>query len=143
MQNAKPVNLCEICWKQFGCFKMGIFERQTCDEYNPLSLEEIVKWDEFIRNGMVGNCPRCGSKKTYDCENPLELIDDNTIGYCLDCGVYWCLECNRVLDKMEKETECPHRKICNQYPDYDEFGCLYAGYVPKCPTVKAFLEEKI
>lgn len=107
----EPTNLCQTCQKQSGCFKKGIFEREACDEYKPWPLKDLLERDKFVRGVMVGACPRCGSENTYDCENN-PLLEDNTVGHCLDCETYWCLECGYVFKAMEKGATCPHWDIC-------------------------------
>ena len=138
MQDMEPTNLCESCRKMPECFQKGIFERQTCDEYEPLSLDELAERDEFERAVMVGPCPRCGSENTSDCDNPLELIRDPTVACCLDCGTYWCLECGYVFEKMEKGMECPHWEICGRCSQ--EHGYLdEIEFIDKvCPTCEHY-----
>lgn len=112
MQNIESTNLCETCRKKLECFQEGIFERKACDRYDSLSLDELIERDEFVQAVMVGACPKCGSENTTDCDNPLELVKDPTIAYCLDCGTYWCLECGYVFKAAEKGMRCPHWGIC-------------------------------
>ncbi len=107
MQHTKPANLCEVCRKRLDCMRNGILQQQNCNQYDPLSLEELAQRDEVIRDALVGSCPSCGSEKTYDCDNFLELLEDTTVGYCLECGVYWCLECGSMLDEMKKKSRSP------------------------------------
>ncbi|MBA7636432.1 hypothetical protein ES703_44051 [subsurface metagenome] len=138
MQDIEPTNLCETCRKMPECFQKGIFKREACDEYEPLSLGELVERDKFVRAVMVGACPRCGSDNTSDCDNPLELVNDPTIAYCLDCGTYWCLECGHVFDLLEKGMQCPHWKICAECSD--EHGYLGEGeFIERiCPTCEHY-----
>jgi len=107
-------NLCDTCRKMPECFEKGIFERYTCDEYEPMPLPELAEREQFVREIMVGNCPRCGSDHTFDCEHSpaAEEVRDITIGHCLDCDTYWCLGCGYIFEKVEKERECPHWEIC-------------------------------
>ena len=60
MQDMERVNLCNTCRKAPDCFLKGIFERETCSEYAPLSINELAQRDEFVRAVMVGACPQCG-----------------------------------------------------------------------------------
>lgn len=107
----EDVNLCETCKTAPGCLMEGIFGRQVCEEYDPLSLIELLERDQFVRSIMVGPCPKCGSDNTYDCEcNP--LLEDNTVGHCLDCDTYWCLERRHLLKVVERRSCCPHWEIC-------------------------------
>ena len=137
MQHIEPTNLCETCWKELECFQKGIFERETCDQYDPLPLDELLERDEFVRAIMLGACPRCGSENTYGCENN-PLLEDDTIGHCLDCDTYWCLECGYVFESVEKGVECPHWDICEQCAD--ERGYLdQVEFMERiCPTCEYY-----
>ena len=134
MQDIEPTNLCESCRKELECFQIGIFERENCDDYETMSLDELLERDEFIRAIMVGVCPKCGGEDTYDCENN-SLLEDNTIGHCLECETYWCLECGYVFESLEEGMKCPHWNICEQcaekrgYLDHFEF---METICPKC-----------
>lgn len=104
---------------------------------------EDLKRDFFISQIMVGNCPKCNSGNTHDCEalffsiseaKELEKmgskcgiareIDDNTIGHCDTCDYIWCLECGSPIS-IENPL-CGHWKVCgdcseeNDYLDFDE-----------------------
>lgn len=121
------------------CWEKGILERETCSEYEELPLGALLERDEFVRGVMVGTCPRCGSGDTYDCDkNP--LLEDETIGHCLDCEAYWCLECGYLFETVKQEMECPHLGICaecseeNSYLDFDEF------MEKVCPTCEYYDE---
>ena len=133
----EPINLCMTCRKMRECRAKGIFERDTCSEYEPFSLSELLERDRFVQALMVGPCPQCGSEDAYDCENN-PLLEDVTVGHCLDCETYWCLECGYVFDKVEKGTQCPHWGICDQC--YKEHGYLDVGdFVEKiCPTCEHY-----
>jgi hypothetical protein len=116
-----------------------------------LSFEESAEMDEFVNSIMVGSCPKCGSERTIDCDNPLEPIQDPTVGYCFDCGAYWCLECGYVSEKLGKGVECPHWGICHLCSvehNYSEEGgldgleeCPYEYDILKCPKIKEWKEE--
>jgi len=118
------INLCETCRKEPECFAKGIFERERCEQYEPLSVEEQLERDESVNAIMVGPCPKCGGENTVDCENE-PSIDDITVGACLDCKVHWCLECGYVL--KDREEKCPHWGFCadcsakNSYLSESEF----------------------
>jgi hypothetical protein len=96
-------------------------------------LEEQLSRTLFLNMFLVGECPRCGSNNTHDCEaqhfevNPLdprELIktgsscgvaqevDDITVGHCDDCDYLWCLECGAELSI--DSPVCIHWKICEE-----------------------------
>jgi len=90
-------------------------ERETCSEYAPMPLDDLLELDEFTRDVMVGACPKCGSENTCDCADyPLAPEDNPFVGHCSDCGTYWCLECGYVFETVEKGIYCPHRRICVQ-----------------------------
>lgn len=137
MEDIEPTDLCETCRKQFDCVEKGIFERKTCDEYEPRQLEDWLEHDKVVREFMVGACPRCSGENTYDCENN-PLLENITVGHCLDCETYWCLECSYIFKVVEKEATCPHWDICNRCPK--ELCCLDLGTVieKECPTCKFY-----
>jgi hypothetical protein len=87
--------------------------------------------DELLRSIFVGDCPECGSTKTFSGDE-VEQIDDPTVGYCEDCGLLWCLECKLGLDAG---TECGHWDVCEECSEEkDEFGDC--GIMPaECPVV--------
>ncbi len=60
--------------------------------------------EEFVNRLFVGDCPKCGSPDTGDCENDPE-IDDVVVGRCYQCGHMWCTLCEEALDP--KSPECP------------------------------------
>ncbi len=127
MRDMEVSNLCETCQKELDCFQKGIFEQENCSDYAPLSLQELLERDKFVRQMVVGTCPNCGSEDTYDCRNNCQL-EDESIGHCLDCETYWCIECGYLFDEMESGMECPHWEICRQcseelgYMDEVEFA---------------------
>ena len=48
--------------------------------------------EEFISRVNVGQCPKCGSPDTRDCED-IPGVEDICVGECIACGYRWCLEC--------------------------------------------------
>ena len=50
--------------------------------------------DEFANRIFVGDCPKCGSARTDNCENDPE-IGELLVGRCSDCGYLWCTMCDR------------------------------------------------
>lgn len=106
---------------------------QMFRELNPKSPEEL------IRVVLVGNCPKCGSENTKDCETVVDL-EDSTIGLCLDCGFSWCLECGyEITGKI-----CAHWDVCENCQDQDDEGaCLHGdGYSTECSLVQDFMKER-
>ena len=77
-----------------------------------------VTEEQFIAEIMIGECPKCGSKNTKDCEE-IEGIEDLTVGLCMNCGFLWCSECGRPLVHV---TYCKHWEICDECEEADEMG---------------------
>lgn len=101
MEAIEPaINLCAICRKQLNCIKKGIFQREICDQYEAQELEDWLEYDRIVHERIVGACPVCLGKNTYDCENN-PFLQNVTIGHCLDCeklgsffneGSYSCID---------------------------------------------------
>jgi hypothetical protein len=71
------------------------------------AFEQSKTGEEFVNRVMVGDCPKCGSSNTRDCENDLE-IDDITVARCLACGQLWCPFCGELLKADQSdEHDCP------------------------------------
>ena len=71
------------------------------------AFEKSATGEEFVNRIMVGDCPKCGSSNTGDCEGDPE-IGDPCIGRCFDCGQLWCCDCEELF-KNAKSTnhDCP------------------------------------
>ncbi len=80
------------------------------------AFENSDSIEEFHRLTMVGDCPKCGSSKTRDCED--SPLGDSCVGICLDCAVLWCLECGQVFE--EGIRCCDHWPICEACKFIDE-----------------------
>jgi hypothetical protein len=102
-----------------------------------MPIGELLERDRFVQSVMVGPCPTCGGENTYDCDNN-PLFEDNTVGHCLDCETYWCVECGYVFQKVEKAIECPHWEICRECSQ--EHGYLgEVEFIEKiCPTCEYY-----
>ncbi len=61
--------------------------------------------DDFVNRIFVGDCPKCNSSETGDCENDPE-IDNLLVGRCYQCGHLWCTECERPLDPKSPDCTC-------------------------------------
>ena len=108
--------------------------------------------DLFVSRIMVGDCPRCGSSNTHDCQAPYfdpypfnspgmivkmgsecwaarEL--DPTIGHCDDCDYLWCIECGSQLSIDEKE--CGHWWVCDECSEEHGYMTLDEILVKVCP----------
>ena len=129
-------NLCETCWNMPDCILIGIREREKCDEYDPMPMDELLERDAFVGAIMEGACPKCGSENTCDCEDyPLAPEQDNTVGYCTDCGTYWCLECGYIFKEAKKGMQCPHWAICEECAEEHGYLCDFEEFMEKvCPT---------
>ncbi len=60
--------------------------------------------EEFADRIFVGDCPKCGSTETGNCEADPE-IEELLVGRCYQCGQLWCTECGRLLERDSP----PHR----------------------------------
>lgn len=122
--------------------QMGIWNKlshRTKEHFATIMEEAREEAKEFYRAEMIGNCPRCGSEKIKDCEEVID-IKDNTVGFCLDCGFLWCLECEYEL----ADNICSHRTVCDDCEKVDEdgMGCPYEEDLSECPSVKEFMERR-
>ncbi len=71
------------------------------------AFEKSTNGEDFVNRIMVGDCPKCGSSNTGDCENDPELSDP-CVGRCLDCGQLWCCDCGRLFqDQRATDHDCP------------------------------------
>jgi len=61
--------------------------------------------EDFANRILVGNCPKCGSLNTSNCENDPD-IGDLLVGRCYDCGQLWCTECDRMLEPKAPVCDC-------------------------------------
>ncbi len=61
--------------------------------------------EDFVNRIFVGDCPKCNSSETGDCENDPE-IDNLLVGRCYQCGHLWCTECERPLDPKSPDCTC-------------------------------------
>ena len=61
--------------------------------------------EEFVNSIFVGDCPKCGSEDTGDCDADPE-IEELLVGRCYDCGQLWCTECRRLLEQNSPSCEC-------------------------------------
>lgn len=98
--------------------------------------EETDSPDEFANALMLGDCPKCGSKKVEDC-GEVEGVEDLTVGQCLDCGLRWCSECGYHLKK--DELECPHWRVCKVCPDEED--CPHILDATECKKVVKWMKS--
>jgi hypothetical protein len=61
--------------------------------------------EDFADRIFVGDCPKCGSEDTGNCDADPE-IEELLVGRCYQCGQLWCTECGRLLDRNTPSCEC-------------------------------------
>ena len=66
--------------------------------------------EEFLREIFIGQCPKCGSRDSRDCEE-VPGIENITLALCNTCGYLWCTECGR---SVAKGGTCEHWEICEK-----------------------------
>ena len=94
---------------------------EALEGIDPKALQEFLDVmrasktaDEFANRILVGDCPKCGSEKTDNCENDPD-VGNLLVGRCSDCGHLWCTLCGRPYegadcecwDESEEEGELP------------------------------------
>jgi hypothetical protein len=121
-KNAKVCLYCEAAVEPAPSEEEMDMARQLLTEMPPDVVAELRRaindsetCESFVNSIFVGECPKCGSAKTGDCENDPE-IDCLLVGRCYDCGILWCTECEKLLDP--KTPECP----CWDEPDGFDIG---------------------
>jgi hypothetical protein len=80
------------------------------------TMSESETAEDFVNQIFVGNCPKCNSANTGDCENDPE-INDLLVGRCYDCGQLFCTECSKLLDAKAPTCDCWDD---DEFPDGDE-----------------------
>lgn len=89
--------------------------QDALSEMNPELLQELrdafdksTTGEEFVNAIMIGDCPKCESSKTGDCENDPD-IEDPCVARCFACGQLWCPDCGEFFDGVAKATshDCP------------------------------------
>ncbi|MEW6419325.1 MAG: hypothetical protein AB1480_14635 [Nitrospirota bacterium] len=106
-------------------------------DYLKKAFEESLTEEQFISAVMVGECPKCGSANTVDCDE-IQGIEDATLGLCRNCGYFWCLECG---SRLTSGIACGHWKICDECgEEKDEFGdCGIPAW--ECEHIEKWLEK--
>ena len=69
------------------------------------AFENSETADDFADRIFVGDCPKCGSEDTGNCEADPE-IEELLVGRCYHCGQLWCTECRRLLERNAPSCEC-------------------------------------
>lgn len=71
------------------------------------AFEKSESGEDFVNRIMIGDCPKCGSSATSDCENDPQ-IENACIARCTDCGQLWCADCGELFDKNKIiDHDCP------------------------------------
>ena len=71
------------------------------------AVEKSATCEEFVNRVMIGDCPKCGSSNTDDCESDPDVADI-CLGRCLECGQLWCPDCGELLSiDQAKDHDCP------------------------------------
>jgi hypothetical protein len=74
------------------------------------AFDECGTAEEFANRIMVGECPRCGSPETGNCDSDPD-IGELLVGRCYQCGQLWCTECGQLLDRNSPACECWDEEI--------------------------------
>ncbi|MFW5923247.1 MAG: hypothetical protein ACOCSQ_02570 [Planctomycetota bacterium] len=100
-------------------------------------FEQSDTAEEAVRAIMVGDCPKCESTNTSDCESDQNLADP-TLAQCLDCGYLWCTECGMPVDR--DDPECGHWEVCQGCEENGEMGCMIPAY--DCPKIQNWIQNQ-
>jgi hypothetical protein len=92
-------------WKAAALDALASMEPEVLSELRD-AFEQSATGEEFLNRIMVGDCPKCGSSKTADCENDPD-IEDPCVGRCLECGQLWCLDCGEFFTDNFADHDCP------------------------------------
>ncbi len=97
--------------------------REFLDEMDPALMSELRKvfetsetGEEFVNRIMIGECPKCGSNETGNCEHDPDVEDVN-MGRCFACGHIWCTGCDSPY--VPGQETC---KVCAELEDGLEDG---------------------
>ena len=80
------------------------FSPEMIDELRAAAAESGTA-EDFADRLLVGDCPKCGSAKTVNCEADPE-IGELLMGRCYGCGHLWCTECGRPMKAGSLFCEC-------------------------------------
>jgi hypothetical protein len=85
----------------------NLLEEMPSDALEELrsAIENSETAEDFADRIFVGDCPKCGSEDTGNCEADPE-IGEFLVGRCYQCGQLWCTECRRLLDRGTTSCEC-------------------------------------
>ncbi len=110
--DAKACRFCEAAVKNEPTEEEKNVVREILGQMPPEAFEELraafetsETADEFADRIFVGDCPKCGSEETGNCEADPE-IEELLVGRCYQCGQLWCTECRRLLDRNAPTCPC-------------------------------------
>jgi hypothetical protein len=109
---AKVCQFCEAAVRDMPTEEEEAVARGLLEQLPPEALNELLSAfevsntaEEFADRIFVGDCPRCGSEQTGNCEADPE-IGELLVGRCYHCGQLWCTECGRLLEPGSPSCEC-------------------------------------
>ena len=109
---AKACRFCEAAVQPEPTDEEQAVAREMLDQMDPEAMQELQAAlgesetaEEFVNRIFVGDCPKCGSTETGDCENDPE-IGELLVGRCYQCGQLWCTECLQLLKPDAPHCEC-------------------------------------
>lgn len=85
----------------------GILNQMPAEAVEELRsmVEQSATAEEFADRILVGECPKCGSAETGNCEHDPE-VGELLVGRCFQCGQLWCTECSRLLERDSPSCGC-------------------------------------
>ncbi len=83
---------------------LGQMPPEALDELRT-AIEGSDTAEEFADRIFVGDCPKCGSEETGNCEADPE-IGELLVGRCYQCGQLWCTECGQLLERNSPLCPC-------------------------------------
>src|SRR5437867_5953259 len=111
-QAAKVCSYCEAPAEQAPTPEEEEAVRAVLDQMPPEVVSELheaisdsATAEEFANRILVGDCPKCGSQDTGNCENDPE-INELLVGRCYECGQLFCTECRRLLQAQAASCDC-------------------------------------
>lgn len=101
--------------------------REIFEMLPPEALTELQRFaarsetaEEFADSILVGDCPKCESSQTGNCENDPE-IGELLVGRCFECGYLWCTMCDQPLQPGKTVCECWDEDWGDEFED-EEFA---------------------
>jgi hypothetical protein len=109
---AKVCGFCEAAVEDGPTREEEAMVRDLLEQMPPEALDDLRSAFEvsdtaegFADRIFVGDCPKCGSADTGNCEADPE-IGELLVGRCYRCGQLWCTECGRLLTRDSPSCEC-------------------------------------